>query len=154
MFFLSRRENGKLYLCNLQRSIWRNRRATRALNLTPIPSPLGVGKLLRAIILSMQKKKFRIPRKKIAEFCKRWNITEFAVFGSALREDFRPESDVDVLVTIDPKADIGLLEIAQMQIELENMFKRSVDLVEKEGLRNPHRKREILRTAQVIYASG
>ena len=102
----------------------------------------------------MQKKKFRIPRKKIAEFCKRWSITEFSVFGSALRDDFRPDSDVDVLVSIDPKARIGLFEIAQMQIELENMFKRSVDLVEKEGLRNPYRRSEILKTAQVIYASG
>jgi predicted nucleotidyltransferase len=101
-----------------------------------------------------RKKKFRIPRKRIAEFCKRWSITEFAVFGSVLREDFRPDSDVDVLVSIDPKAHIGLFEIAEMQIELENMFKRSVDLVEKEGLRNPYRRSEILSTAQVIYAAG
>jgi predicted nucleotidyltransferase len=74
------------------------------------------------------------------------------VFGSVLREDFRPDSDIDVLITIDPGAQIGLLEMAQMQIELENMFKRSVDMIEKEGLRNPYRRREILRTAQVIYA--
>ena len=100
----------------------------------------------------MRRNKFRLPRKKIAEFCKRWSITEFSVFGSVLREDFRPDSDIDVLITIDPGAQIGLLEMAQMQIELENMFKRSVDMVEKEGLRNPYRRREILRTAQVIYA--
>jgi predicted nucleotidyltransferase len=100
----------------------------------------------------MRRKKFTLPRKKIAEFCKRWSITEFSVFGSVLREDFRPDSDIDVMVSIDPKAHIGLFEIAQMQIELENMFKRSVDMVEKEGLRNPYRRREILRTAQVIYA--
>ena len=102
----------------------------------------------------MRSKKFTLPRKKIAEFCKRWSITEFSGFGSVLREDFRPDSDVDVLVSIDPKAHIGLFEIAEMQIELENMFKRSVDLVEKEGLRNPYRRREILRTAQVVYAAG
>lgn len=101
----------------------------------------------------MTKKKFRLPRKKIAEFCKRWSITEFSLFGSVLREDFRPDSDIDVLVSIDPAAQIGLLEIAQMQIELENMFKRPVDLVEKEGLRNPYRRQEILSTAQVIYAA-
>src|SRR5829696_597853 len=102
----------------------------------------------------MQTKKFRIPRKKIAEFCKLWSITEFSVFGSALREDFRPDSDVDVLVSIDPRTHIGLFEIAQMQIELEKMFKRPVDLVEKEGLRNPDRRSEILRTAQVVYPTG
>ena len=76
------------------------------------------------------------------------------MFGSVLREDFRPDSDIDVLVSIDPKAHIGLLEIVQMQIELEKMFKRPVDLVEKEGLRNPYRRRNILRTAQVVYAAG
>jgi hypothetical protein len=99
----------------------------------------------------MSSKKFTLPRKKIAEFCKRWSITEFSVFGSVLRDDFRPDSDIDVLVGIDPKAHIGLFEIAQMQIELEDMFKRPVDLVEKEGLRNPYRRSEILRTAPVIY---
>ena len=101
----------------------------------------------------MQQKKFHVPRKKITAFCQRWSVTEFSLFGSVLREDFRPDSDIDVLVSIDPGAHIGLLEIAQMQIELENVFKRPVDLLEKEGLRNPLRKREILRTAQVIYAS-
>ena len=101
----------------------------------------------------MRSKKFTLPRKKIADFCKRWSITEFSVFGSVLRDDFRPDSDVDVLVSIDPKAHIGLFEIVDMQIELETIFKRPVDLVEKEGLRNPYRRREILRTAQVVYAA-
>jgi Predicted nucleotidyltransferases len=101
----------------------------------------------------MRRNKFRLPRKKIAEFCKHWSITEFSVFGSVLREDFRPDSDIDVLVTIDPKAQFGLLDMAQMQIELEKVFKRPVDLVEKEGLRNPSRRHEILSTAQIIYES-
>jgi uncharacterized protein len=97
---------------------------------------------------------FRIPRKRIAEFCKRWSINEFALFGSVLRNDFRPDSDIDVLVSIDPKAHIGLFEIAEMKIELEELFKRPVDFVEKEGLRNPYRRSEILSTAQVVYAAG
>jgi len=102
----------------------------------------------------MQGKKFRLPRKKIEEFCKRWSITEFSVFGSVLRDDFRPDSDIDVLVSIDPKAHIGLFELIDMKLELEKLFKRPVDLVEKEGLRNPYRRQAILRTAQVIYAAG
>ena len=102
----------------------------------------------------MQGKKFRLPRNKISEFCTRWGITEFSLFGSVLREDFRPDSDIDVLVNIDPSAHIGLLELAQMQIELENIFKRPVDLVEKDALRNPYRRSEILKTAQVIYAAS
>ena len=75
----------------------------------------------------MKRKKFRIPRKRTAEFCQRWNITEFSLFGSALRDDFPPDSDVDVLVSIDPKAqNIGLFEIIDMKLELEQMFKRPV----------------------------
>jgi uncharacterized protein len=104
--------------------------------------------------LIMQSKKFTLPRKKIEDFCKRWSITEFSVFGSVLRDDFRPDSDIDVLVSIDPKAHIGLFELIDMKLELEKMFKRSVDLVEKEGLRNPYRRSEILRTAQLIYSAS
>jgi predicted nucleotidyltransferase len=99
------------------------------------------------------KKRFTIPQKKVAAFCKRWEVTEFSIFGSALRADFRPDSDVDVLVTFKPDAHISLFDMAQMQIELEALFGRPVDLLEKAGLRNPYRKREILRTAQVIYAA-
>lgn len=102
----------------------------------------------------MKSKKFTLPRRKIEEFCKRWSITEFSVFGSVLRDDFRPDSDIDVLVSIDPKAPIGLFELIDMKLELEKMFKRRVDLVEKEGLRNPYRRQEILNTAQVVYAAG
>lgn len=101
----------------------------------------------------MRRKRFILPRKKIAEFCKRWSITEFSIFGSVLRADFRSDSDIDVLVSIDPKAHIGLFEIVEMQLELEKMFKRPVDLVEKEGLKNPYRRSEILGTAKLIYAA-
>jgi hypothetical protein len=102
----------------------------------------------------MMSKGFTLPREAIEEFCKRWSITEFSVFGSVLREDFGPESDIDVLVSIDPKAKIGLFEIAEMKIELEKMFERPVDLVEKEGLVNPYRRKEILSTAQLIYSTS
>ena len=102
----------------------------------------------------MQSKKFTLPRKEIVEFCRRWSITEFSVFGSVLREDFRSDSDIDVLISIDPNAQIGLFELIDMKLELEKLFKRPVDLVEKEGLRNPYRRQEILSTAQVVYAAG
>jgi len=101
----------------------------------------------------MQKKKFRIPRKKISEFCRRWEVVEFSLFGSALRDDFRPDSDVDVLVTFSKEAQISLFDLVQMQLDLEKIFHRSVDIIEKDALENPFRKREILRTAQVIYAA-
>ena len=101
----------------------------------------------------MQKKKFRIPRKKIAEFSRRWKVVEFSLFGSALRADFRPDSDVDVLVTFSKEAEISLFDLVQMKLDLEKIFHRPVDIIEKDALENPFRKREILRTAQVVYAA-
>jgi predicted nucleotidyltransferase len=101
----------------------------------------------------MQKKKFRIPRKKINEFCHRWGVVEFSLFGSALRTDFRPDSDVDVLVTFSKEAEISLFDLVQMKLDLEKIFHRPVDIIEKDALENPFRKREILRTAQVVYAA-
>lgn len=101
----------------------------------------------------MQKKKFRIPRKKISEFCRRWGVVEFSLFGSALRSDFRPDSDVDVLVTFSREAQISLFDLVQMKLDLEKIFHRPVDVIEKDALENPFRKREILRTARVIYAA-
>jgi uncharacterized protein len=94
-----------------------------------------------------------IPKRRISTFCKQWKVVEFALFGSVLRDDFTPESDVDVLVKFAPDAEISLFDLAQMQIELQNIFKRPVDILEKDALRNPYRKREILSTAQVVYAA-
>ena len=101
----------------------------------------------------MSKIRLPLPRKKISEFCRRWKVVEFSLFGSVLREDFRPGSDVDVLVTFAPDAPVSLFDLVQMQIELEILFGRPVDVVEKDALRNPFRKREILGTAQVVYAA-
>ncbi|MCJ7625022.1 MAG: nucleotidyltransferase family protein [Anaerolineaceae bacterium] len=100
----------------------------------------------------MKEQKISIPREKIREFCQSRDVIEFAVFGSAIRDDFSLQSDVDVLVTFAPDAQISLFDLVQMQIELEDIFDRPVDLVEKASLRNPYRRREILKTAQVVYA--
>lgn len=101
----------------------------------------------------LTKTKPRIPRTKIAEFCRRWHVTEFSLFGSILRDDFRPDSDVDVLVTFAPNAQINLFDLVQMKLDLEKLFHRPVDVIEKDALENPFRKREILRTAKVVYAA-
>jgi len=90
----------------------------------------------------------------IAQFCQRWNIVEFALFGSVLRDDFRPDSDVDVLVTYEPSHRLTLSHLLGMQEEIEDLFDRSVDLVEKNRLENPYRRANILKTYRVIYASG
>jgi hypothetical protein len=94
-----------------------------------------------------------IPKRKIAAFCRRWKVVELGLFGSALRDDFNDSSDVDVLVTFASDAQVSLFDLAQMQFELGRLFGRPVDVLEKDALRNPFRKREILKTARVIYAS-
>ena len=98
----------------------------------------------------------RIPKAKLIEFCKRWNVSELALFGSILRADFRPESDVDVLVSFAPQTRVTLFDMAQMQEELKGIFKRDVDLVSKRGLehsRNYLRRKQILDSAQVIHVA-
>lgn len=94
-----------------------------------------------------------IPRKEIVAFCKRWKVTELSLFGSVLRSDFRSDSDVDVLVTFSEEAQISLFDLVQMKLDLEEIFQRPVDVIEKDALENPFRRREILNTAQVIYAA-
>lgn len=93
-----------------------------------------------------------IDRDKIAEFCRRWSITELSLFGSVLRDDFRTDSDVDVLVTFAPDVPRTLPDLVTMEEELEGMFGRKVDLVDKKGLCNPFRRHEILTSRQVVYA--
>lgn len=92
-------------------------------------------------------------RDRIAEFCRQWCVREFALFGSALRADFRPDSDVDVLVSFDPAAPWSLLDIVTMTDQLRELFGRDVDLVEKEAIRNPFRRHSILTTRRIIYAA-
>jgi len=89
----------------------------------------------------------------IAEFCQRWKITEFALFGSVLRDDFRPDSDIDVLVTFAPNPGWSLFDWVDMQDELKALLGREVDIADKQRLKNPYRRHEILNTHQVIYES-
>lgn len=90
----------------------------------------------------------------IKGFCRKWKVKEFALFGSILRNDFRPDSDVDVLVTFEPDDRWSLMDLVDMREELMGVFGRSVDLVEKDAIRNPFRRHEILKTHKVIYADG
>jgi predicted nucleotidyltransferase len=96
-----------------------------------------------------------IPTDEIAKFCRRWKIRELALFGSALRDDFGPESDLDILVTFATDADWGMLDHVQMQQELQALLQRNVDFISKRALersRNWLRRQEILNTAQVLFS--
>ena len=93
----------------------------------------------------------------LTAFCQKWQVAEFAIFGSALRPDFRPDSDLDVLITFFPQAPWTLLDLVTMQHELQQMVSRDVDLIEKrvvEKSDNWVRRNEILNTAQVLYSQA
>jgi predicted nucleotidyltransferase len=89
----------------------------------------------------------------ITAFCHQWKIIEFALFGSILRDDFHPNSDIDVLLTFAPEQWLTWDNWQTMQAGIETLFKRKVDLVSKKYLKNPYRRHEILNTCQVIYAA-
>jgi len=97
--------------------------------------------------------RIKIPKERIAEFCQRWQVKELAVFGSALGDDFRPESDVDVLVVFQDEARWTLFDHMKAEEELEEILGRKVDLVEKSAIRNPFRRHHILKNHEVIYAA-
>lgn len=97
-----------------------------------------------------------IPAVAISDFCRKWQVAELALFGSVLREDFGPESDVDVLVRFDPAARRSLFDLVRMRDELKGILGREIDLVSRRGVetsRNTLRKRAILDSAEVIYAA-
>lgn len=106
-----------------------------------------------ALIVVTMNLHIQIDMAKIADFCRKWQITEFALFGSVLRDDFRPDSDVDVLVTFAPEAGWDLMDLIDARDELSEMFGRRVDLVEKVALRNPFRKHAILTSKEILYAA-
>lgn len=97
-----------------------------------------------------------LPWAKVAAFCRRWQIAELALFGSVLRDDFRPDSDVDVLAEFAPEARHTLFDMVRMQDELKSILGREVDLVSRRGIetsRNYLRRDAILKSAEVVYGS-
>lgn len=97
-----------------------------------------------------------LPSEAIADYCRRWKTTKLEVFGSVLRDDFGPDSDVGFLVTFDSTARLSLFDVIHAEEELSAIVGRSVDLVEREPIeqsRNWIRRRSILGSAQPIYVS-
>jgi predicted nucleotidyltransferase len=97
-----------------------------------------------------------IDQAKIEAFCQKWKIVEFSLFGSVLREDFGPDSDVDVLVTFAPRAGWTLFDWVEMAEELEGIFARKVDLMTHRSVKSSENyllRRAILESEQRIYAA-
>jgi len=97
--------------------------------------------------------RLRLRSEQIAAFCRTWRIVELSLFGSVLRDDFRPDSDVDILVTFDEASRWTLWDFVDMKEELERMLGRTVDLVSTRSLKNAGRRDSILRTRQTLYAA-
>jgi predicted nucleotidyltransferase len=96
----------------------------------------------------------QVPIEDIESFCKKWRVRELSLFGSVLREDFRPDSDVDVLLVFEPDGGIQFENFLEMREELSAIFGgREVDIVEKRLLRNPYRRHEILTKREIVYAA-
>lgn len=98
----------------------------------------------------------KIDQARIASFCSKWAITELSLFGSILRDDFGPDSDVDVLISFNPDAAWTLFDLVDMKEELEEIFERQVDLLTRAGIessRNYIRREAILSNAEVAYAT-
>lgn len=96
--------------------------------------------------------KIRIPKRELADFCRRYHVQKLALFGSVLGENFRAESDVDVLVSFQPNAKIGFITFSRMQRELTELFNRPVDLVPMDGLK-PVIRDSVLSNIEEVYAS-
>ena len=94
-----------------------------------------------------------IPKERIETLCLRYQVRELAVFGSVLRPDFDSTSDVDFLVTFEPDCKCDLFDLSDLAQELEGIFGRHVDLVEKAALKNPFRKKNIFNSMEIIYAA-
>lgn len=96
----------------------------------------------------------RIPvhSRQISGICRRYHVRRLALFGSVLRDDFRPDSDVDLLVAFEPEARVGFVTLSRMQRELSELFKRPVDLVPMDGLK-PVIRESVLSSAQNVYAA-
>jgi predicted nucleotidyltransferase len=101
----------------------------------------------------MAESRVDLPPEQVSAFCRKWQIAELSLFGAVLRDDFRPDSDVDILVEFRPDHPWSLYDVVDMEDELAALVGRPVDLVMKGGLRNPIRRHEILRTRQVVYAA-
>jgi len=94
-------------------------------------------------------------RQKLDDFCKRWQVIELSVFGSAARDDFSEQSDIDLLVSFSAASDWGLFEHIQMKQELKGLFGREVDLITRRSLeqsRNRLLRDEILSNTRILYS--
>src|SRR5688572_20413083 len=94
-----------------------------------------------------------LPLTQIASFCQKYGVEEFSLFGSVLRDDFGPESDIDVMLAFAPGRGFTFENTPDIQDELQTIFGRPVDVIEKGRIRNPFRRHRIMNSYRVVYAA-
>lgn len=105
----------------------------------------------------MPESRIHIPKEKLAAWCEKWRVVEFSLFGSVLTDNFRPDSDVDIMVSFETGLRRTLFDLAAMKRELAEIFHRPVDLVTRRGVeesRNPFRRKAILSSAETVHVAG
>jgi len=105
---------------------------------------------------TMAKIPIELPEEKVSTFCQKWKIQELSLFGSVLRDDFGPESDIDILVTFQKDAKHTLFDLVHMEDELKEILGREIDVVSRRGIefsRNHLRRNAILNSAEIVYGS-
>src|SRR5215218_1795484 len=101
----------------------------------------------------MKQLALKIPEDKIADFCRRHHIRKLALFGSVLRDDFRPDSDVDVLVEFEPGQTVGLIRLVGIERELSELLGRRVDL-RKPGDLSRYFRQQVVDAAEILFERG
>ena len=96
--------------------------------------------------------KIEVPKNRLERFCQKYQVRRMALFGSVLRSDFRPDSDIDVLVVFDPSARVTFMTLGRMKRELTDLFDRPVDLVPEAGLK-PSIRDAVLASSEEVYAA-
>ena len=123
------------------------------MSLATEPTPPARSQLI-APVENILKQRFDVQKSQITELCKKFGIIEFGIFGSALRDDFRPSgdnpSDIDILIVFEPKHQATWKGWLALNEALKQLFQREVDVVEKKLLENPYRRANILKTTQII----
>lgn len=139
----------RYYAVDLEQ-VWRRAHAA-ACDLPSVVAAIHATELPSGELLHVGVPRVPIPKARLDELCRAFQVRELALFGSVLRDDFHPDSDIDILVEFDPVARFGLSRFFELQRELEDLFGREVDLIEQAGLK-PRLRDDILASREIIYS--
>lgn len=109
--------------------------------------------MIMGIMEKLRKNGIFLDYNDVVDLCKKYRVIELSIFGSSIRDDFTPQSDIDILVSFEKNSEVNLFDIMEMEKDFSQLLSREVDIVEKESLKNPIRKKTILATREIVYAA-